>query len=271
MRICNKCSAKIADEAKFCSECGDPVTEEDRLAPEVMGSGPATFEFKFGYSTSANYKKAVKLCTPNPSYRQEGEGRDVQHSISLEVTELELIWKLRRLVRSWKSASILVNGRPSSGNELASPALGCYSRYRKVPDKQQYCFGDSDLNANIWGCRQLGMRVFAWSRWRDDWLEMGHFDEKNAWHFDKERIRQELQRKIQESELCPILNVGRILETLDRLPASINPREDPRWEYKTATLPGDLGPQEVAVGIKPRLRQSGSVDLSVFFPLHNED
>lgn len=64
------------------------------------------------------------------------------------------------------------------------------------------CFGEHEHEANIWGCKRLGMPL---TRWGGGWLEYGWFDKNGVWHFDKARIRHELEVRIHENRLCPVL------------------------------------------------------------------
>ena len=81
------------------------------------------------------------------------------------------------------------------------------------------------------------------------WLDYGAFDQSGVWHFDKDRVRHELELTLKENELCPVLDRKRVLQTLDKLPNSINPKIDNNWQYRTSyeEVNGDY--KEVAVGV----------------------
>src|SRR5690606_10408054 len=68
---------------------------------------------------------------------------------------------------------------------------------------------------------------------------------------DKARIQHELEIKLNENELCPVLDRRRVLETLEKLPDTINPKTDKNWKYRTSyeEVRGEY--KEVAVGIRP--------------------
>ena len=103
MLVCDKCGAGINEGSKFCPQCGDPVTEADRVSVPVTESRVATVEILFGRSSSPNHAKAVEICKNIPSYSVAGEGNQTEHKISLAITEVDLIINLFELVGSWNS------------------------------------------------------------------------------------------------------------------------------------------------------------------------
>jgi len=88
-------------------------------------------------------------------------------------------------------------------------------------------------------------------RWGGGWLGYGELDKSGIWHFDKERIRHELVMRLHENELCPALNSKQAIETLEEFPSSINPKNDPNWEYETRYEEVRGTYKDVAVGIQP--------------------
>lgn len=125
------------------------------------------------------------------------------------------------------------------------------------------CFGEHEHEANIWGCKRLGMPL---TRWGGGWLEYGWFDKNGVWHFDKARIRHELEVRIHENRLCPVLDSRRIMQTLDKLPDSIDPKRDPNWEYITTyeKIRGEY--KEIATGIRPVIRRAAGYVIGDFRP-----
>lgn len=75
MFVCDKCGAGINEGAKFCPQCGDPVTDADRVSVPVTESQVAIVEITFGESSSPNFTKAVEICKNIPSYSASGEGK----------------------------------------------------------------------------------------------------------------------------------------------------------------------------------------------------
>jgi RNA polymerase subunit RPABC4/transcription elongation factor Spt4 len=261
MLICDKCNAQIAEGAKFCPQCADPVTEADKATKPILQVEPANVEIAFGYSSSPNYVKAVTLCKNIPSYSEKGEGKGATHLISLPITEIELIINIFELVGSWKSSQMLIDGKRSTKSNLVYHGIGCYRQRQQSLDPKQYCFGSGEWNYNIWGCFRLGMPFLAGT-----WLTHGMFDGNGAWSLDKNKILKDLQSKIHENSLCPILNREFIVNTLNSLPDYINPKEDDNWEYQTRHEEIEEDYREIAIGVTPVLKKMNTYVLGDFKP-----
>lgn len=263
MLICDKCSASISAGSMFCAQCGDPVTEADQTTQPVSALGTSSVQITFGNSTSASYSKAISICEKLPSYEVSGEGKQIQHKIILPLTEVELVANLFDLVGSWKSSQMLINGQLAAKKDLTYYGIGCYRNRQKAYKPESFCYGERQHEANIWGCKKLGMPIYEWG---GGWLEYGSFESSGVWRFDKERIRHELEVALKENELCPALNRSRVLETLDRLPETINPKTDNNWEYRTNYEEVNGNYKEVAVGIRPILKKVNRYIIGGFTP-----
>ena len=263
MLVCDKCSAGINEEAKFCPQCGDPVTEADRVTIPVADGQVANVEISFGHSSSQNFNKAIEICQNIPSYTVSGEEKQAQYKIILPITEVELVIKVFDLVGSWKSSQMLINGHAATKKDLTYYGVGCYRNRQKAYKPEQYCFGEKEYDANIWGCKRLGMPVYEWG---GGWLEYGKFDSSGVWHFDKNRIKHELELALKENELCPALDRNSVLKTLEKLPDNVNPKTDSNWQYRTnyEEVRGEY--KEVAVGVKPVIRKINKYILGDFNP-----
>lgn len=252
MLVCDKCGAGITEGSKFCPQCGDPVTEADRVTAPAPQSHVANVEILFGYSSSPNYQKAVDICKNIPSYSADADDKQAKHKITLPITEVELLINLYDLVGNWKTSQMLINGHASTKKQLTYYGVGCFRNRQKAYRPEQYCFGEREYEANIWGCKRLNMPI---NEWGGGWLDYGKFDNSGIWHFDKNRIKHELEIAIKENELCPVLNPKKVFDTLDKIPDTINPKRDKKWAYRTSyeEVKGDY--KEVAVGIKPVLNK----------------
>lgn len=268
MLVCDKCGASISAGSQFCAQCGDPVTEADRVSQALSSSGVATVQITFGNSTSAGYSKAVSICENIPSYECSGEGKQIHHKITLPLTEVELIANVFELVGSWKSSQMLINGQAATKKDLTYYGVGCYRNRQKAFKPEAFCYGERQYDANIWGCKKLGMPIYEWG---GGWLDYGQFDANGVWFFDKVRIRHELEVAIKEHELCPALNRARVLETLDKLPDSIDPKNDRNWKYRTSYEEVKGTYKEVAVGIQPILKKVNRYIIGGFKPEWEEE
>ena len=264
MLVCDKCNARINEGSKFCPQCGDPVTEDDRVhQPVTEGQQIASVEISFGQSSSQHFTTAVEICKNIPSYTVVGEGKLSVHKITLPITEVDLLINLFELVGNWKSSKMLINGRAATKKNLTFYGVGCYRNRQKAYKPEQFCFGEHDYEANIWGCKRLGMPALNYYR---SWLCYGSFDKSGAWSFDKDRIKHDLEVKIKENELCPVLDKKRVLEALANLPDNINPKKDKNWSYITEHQETSRGYSEVAIGVRPAFKTVSKYVAGSFKP-----
>ena len=86
------------------------------------------------------------------------------------------------------------------------------------------------------------------------------------WVVDKKRIRHEIERRLHENELCPVLDPVKVLKTLDSFPDKINPKNDPDWDYDTRyeEIKGQY--TDVAVGVKPVVKRASRYVLGEYRP-----
>lgn len=263
MLICDKCNASANEGSNFCPQCGNSITENNRVVIPATQSQVANVDISFGESSSANFNKAVEICKRIPSYSVSGEGKQSQHKITLPITEVDLVINIFDLVGSWKSSKMLINGHTATKKDLTYYGVGCYRNRQKAYKLEQFCFGESEYELNIWGCKRLNMPI---NEYGGRWLDYGEFDKSGVWHFDKARIKHELELELKENELCPVLNKKRVLETLDKLPNSINPKNDSNWSYRTNYEEVDGNYKEVAVGIKPVIKKINRYVIGDFKP-----
>ena len=263
MLICDKCKAGIVDGAKFCPQCGDPVTSADKVNVLVKELSVANVKIIFGQSSSSNYSKAVAICENIPSHKTIKENKQIQHIVDLPITEVDLLVNLYDLVSSWKSSQMLINGHVATKKELTYYGVGCFRNRQKSFKPEQYCFGEKDYEANIWGCKRLNMPI---NEWGGGWLDYGQFDNSGLWHLDKPRIKHSIELGLKENELCPVLDRKRILETVDQLPNVIDPNNDENWQYRTTfeEVKGEY--KEVAVGIRPVIKKVNRYVIGSYKP-----
>ncbi len=263
MLVCDKCGAGIIKGSKFCPQCGDPVTEADRINHLSTELQVAIVEISFGYSSSPNFQKAVDICKNIPSYSVINEGKQAKHKVTLPITEVELIINLYEIVGNWKSSKMLINGHIATKKDLTYFGVGCYRNRQRSYNPKQYCFGETEYEANIWGCKRLNLPI---SEWGSNWLDYGNFDKSGVWHFDKKRIKHELELGLKENELCPMLNRKMVLDTLDKFPNSINPKRDKNWQYKIEYEEINGEYREVATGVRPIIKKINRYIISDYKP-----
>lgn len=264
MYICDKCGAHIDSEAKFCGQCGDPVTEADIPKQALSSSAIPLAVISFGYSSSANYPKSVKLCEHIPTYEVTGEGKQAVHKVTLEVTEIALIKNLYDLVGSWKSSQMLIAGKQCTKKDLTYYGLGCYQSRQQSNNPKQFCKENTDWHTNIWGCvRMPNLNVESWAYNHSPY---GQLNNKGQWVLDKEKLYQDLMDSIKSHELCPKLNREDFIDIYHQLPDYIDPKLDSRWEHvvQHKYFPESERFADVITGIQPTNKH-----LSIIMALSN--
>ncbi len=93
MLVCDKCGASINEGSMFCAQCGDPVTDADKVTQAVTTPTGMRVQIIFGNSSSSGFAKAVSICEKLPTYEVTGEGKQVEHKVTLPLTEVELVAK----------------------------------------------------------------------------------------------------------------------------------------------------------------------------------
>jgi hypothetical protein len=263
MLICDKCKATISAGSRFCGQCGDPVTEADQPKNAIAIPAGKSATITFSASSSPSYEKALSLCSKIPTFTTAGEGKSLQHSVTLPLSEVDLITNIFDLVGSWKSSRMTIDGGIATKKDLTYGCLGCYKNRQKAYKPEGYCFGESNYDANIWGCKRLSMPI---NEWGGGWLEFGDFNSSGVWRFDKKRIEHDLRNGISQNENCPAFNAPQILETLSRLPDTIDPRSDSNWRYRTSYEQTNGEYKEIATGIRPVLSKANHYVLNSYKP-----
>lgn len=264
MLICDKCNATISAGSRFCGQCGDPVTEADQPKSAIAGPAEKSATITFSASSSPSYERALSLCRKIPDFATSGEGKSLQHSVTLPLSEVDLIANIFDLVGSWKSSRMTIDGVVATKKDLTYGCLGCYKNRQKAYKPEGYCYGESNYDANIWGCKRLGMPI---NEWGGGWLEFGEFNTSGVWRFDKNRIEHDLRNGISQNENCPAFNAPKILETLSRLPDTIDPRSDVNWKYRTNYEETNGEYKEIATGIRPILSKANHYVLNSYKPV----
>ncbi len=219
--------------------------------PAFAGSpeGVAMVHIYFGYSQSLAYREATDLCGGIPSFTTTGEGKDAVHCLALPVTEIAVLMRLSELVGGWKSFRITINGAEARRDELIRLGGECYHKRQAAEDPEQYCFGQSRLEYNLWGCRRLDMPIDEAGH---GWMAYGRLDPEGVWHFDKARIEQALEEAMAACRLCPVLDRARVMTTLAGLPDTVVPRHDAHWRYRTGPRSdGGIGYQNTGIAPIP--------------------
>lgn len=235
---CTHCG--FEDEGKFCSNCGMPLEDTSEGVPI---NAELQIKLGFGKSSSANYSFAVDLIQQQPSYSHDG----TVHTAIFDKDSLEQFFEIFDLVKVWRTSFVEINNQkfPIAKIRLG---LSCYRERQKAYDPEKYCFGidageDNLYSTNPLGCRHCGITNNYWS---GGWFTIGKLSHTGIFTVDKDQIRHIVKKNIEEVGLCPVLDDRDILNRIDELPDTINPRVDKHFEYATNWVDDKM----VAVGVR---------------------
>ncbi|QTL99878.1 zinc-ribbon domain-containing protein [Iocasia frigidifontis] len=254
---CPECGNEVNENDKFCSKCGKPIIAKDKLNEKTTNDENKSITIKFRYSSSRNYKRAIDIASNFDSYSTEGKDKDIEHSVTIPLTEINYIFNLMDLISNWKTAEFYLDGKAVSKSDIYRP-LNCYKEKVESYDQQRYCFGEEDYNMNFWGCKKLNMPFNRYSA-QSGWLSYGQFNDSNEWVFNKDKIYHELMKNIKEYEICPALNVENVKEKFKKFPQKINPTKNENWGYITNYKEVNGQFREVATGIYPKLENDNFI------------
>ena len=232
---CPKCGFENNKIAKFCQECGHPLSESDKnpvgITPEVIEISPIPkhgITIEFGYSSSPNFDVALEEAKLFSSFKQFKEGKKATYRINFDSNEIKSTVELVNLIRGWKSSRIYIEGEKSIW-ENTYTFLWCLERRNSCYKPNLYCFGyENDFDLNLWGCIQARMPF----REHGTWFEWGNWVNNNGdWKFDKDRIKHELQKELFKYRYCPYMNLLLAEDVLIALPEVVNPRKDKNWKF----------------------------------------
>lgn len=245
---CPSCGNENPEGARFCMNCGSSLNAQP--TPAADSSPSSTITIEFGKSSSANYTAAVQAAKQYPTYEEIGEGKDIRHKVTFDSESLSSAAELLDLVGRWKSTTFTIDGKLVSASKVW-PGLSCYIERSKAFDPTEYCFGKDDAeryNDNDLGCRHCGINPYSWQGLKG----FGSMTADGAFVVDKERLRHEVFRNLEDYVWCPALDQKKIEEKLKRIPDVIDPRKNRQWEYITEYEGG----KEIAVAVRKKSRAS---------------
>jgi len=266
MYICPHCGDLTGHKTRPCPTCSSSPKHQAGLRRQPLDWA---IEITFGYSTSKYYGDALELARRANRYDQEGTGDEVVHTVRYGPSGIEEAKKLWDVVHRWVSSSMTIDGEEASKKDLTYGGLACYQNYREFGEGREFCFGSKKLkdygstwhDLNFLGCKSLGVSAFdrcGFSVQHSDpsWNGLGHFDEDGVWHFDKEQIRDRLEKRIHRHRFCPLLQPDKAYSAVERLPDTVDPNEHPDW-FRNDRIPDipdhayEAGENRDAVVLRP--------------------
>ncbi len=218
--VCDKCGTIIPHNSNFCPACGDPVTEEDFLGIIPENIRPQ-IEISFGFSHSSLYKDAVNFASRFPTYRSEGEGKEIKHYVSFDLEDIEAAISLWDMISKWKSSKMSLGGEMITKKNLIYGPLGCWRERKKSPLPEAYCYGTdrNTMEQNIWGCFRLGISNYQLF---STWGGFSELVENRYLIINKEELGKKLAISYLQNRICPALDRERISKVFSSIPKKID-------------------------------------------------
>ena len=205
---------------------------------EVRTDSPSYVRISFGRSPSVNFAEALrrlkKLAGCGAIRAETDDGGRLRH-LDLLVEKNVIgasadLTSLIGMVRTWKSAEIVIGGDPVEGRDLDA-ALHRLREIRRCwrSNRKEGCDGAGSRL----GCRMLRIEALPeFLRYANNlqpWWAVGTFN-GNAVAIDKDALR--IQAQSERNDLCrqcPLFERVKVEKKIDELPDALDPQNDAQW------------------------------------------
>lgn len=231
-KLCQSCGGQLANEAKFCAQCGTPISaavESRQITFELPQSGLA---IEFADSTSASFHKALEAAKASDQYQTCQRLKKDWHMAVFNSGSVAQALPLAAALSGVRNRRAYLNGAEVPWDELFGFAW-CANQRSTAYRPTEFCFGKDENRINPWGCKQAGLDWVEWSEWFSygKWEKGGLLGPKVIWRFDKERIKHELATRLYRFRHCPYMDTRLAEVVLRLLPDSVSPERDKDWKY----------------------------------------
>ncbi len=234
-KVCANCNSNINPNAKFCPECGTPVsiaTSEPSInvSYEIPRIG---ITIEFAESTAAGFTDAVSEQSIAPLNNVCEKGKKNWYLAGWPEKDFTKPLKLVESLRGMRNRKVYIDGEEQRWDDIFG-FTWCAEQRNSAYKPIEYCFGLDENRFNIWGCKQSRME---WSDWAN-WFTYGNFEKvgmlKNqvAFKFNKEKIKHELSTNLFKCKYCPHLKFNFIEKALNKFPSEIIINDKSEWKYK---------------------------------------
>jgi len=183
-----------------------------------------------GKTSSGKFDEAISHLKAQESYKTIGSEKDVRHEAEFSINEnnLEGFMGLLDISGRWKSTRIEIDGKEVSASDLRN-SLYCFTEKAQLKATAEYCKKlDRGNGNNKFGCRAIELREHN----QDSWTDYGYVDtEQEIWVFNKDRIKEKVSEEMKKLRFCPLLDSGKILKSIEKIPETIAPRNDDKWAW----------------------------------------
>ena len=235
VKICANCNSNIDSNAKFCPECGTPVSDATvepsiNVSYEIPSIG---ISIEFAESTSAGFADAVSEQSNAPINQICVKGKKNWYLANWPEKDFNKPLKLIDSLKGMRNRKVYVDGEEQRWDDIWGYTW-CAEQRNSAYKPIEYCFGLDENRFNIWGCKQSRM---DWSDW-SNWFTYGNFEKvgllKNqvVFKFNKEKIKHELSTNLFKCKYCPHIKFDFIERALDKFPSEVVINDKSDWKYK---------------------------------------
>ncbi len=232
--ICPDCGASAKGGTKFCPECGSSLTGKSEVKGKAIDLAVPDWgiTIAFADSTAAGFPKALKHAQSLETYQKAERSGKQWHAVTVRMDDMSSLLPVAKALAGIRNSESYLCGKLCDWQELFG-YIRCADERDKSYKPVEYCFGVDDGRFNVWGCKQLGMDWTSWS----EWFTYGKFIDAKNFQFDHERIKHEIQNKMQRVQLCPYIQPDFIQAVINRLPAKVSVDQKSGWEYRESYEP----------------------------------
>ena len=226
-----------ADNVPGNSLCYPSQNSLDNADNEKCIPGHAAINFpdwyvslSFEKSSSSNYLKAVSLAKSAPQYLEQTNNGKILHQAvySSKPNEYLAFIMLYELVKMWKSAFVIINGRLID-RKIIGQLNYCYGDKCRSGNLK-FCYGASYMTDNPFGCHRLQI-----STCNNPWWS--YYQKRNGmWILDKESMLQRINSYASIYSICPDFNYDKIMEAFNQLPSKLSNLQYQKVAGKSALL-----------------------------------
>lgn len=202
---CNNCNSLISDDAKYCPQCGCPVSDSLNassiaLTYEIPHNGIA---IEFAESTAASFADAVMEQQKAPINKTCKKGKKTWYLAAWPDISVIEAMNLAGNLKGLRNRKIYINGETQKWDEVFGFSY-CADQRSMAYNPTKYCFGLDENRFNIWGCTQSRM---DWNEW-SNWFSFGVFEKTGilrnqiTFKFNKEKIEHELRNNLFRCKYC---------------------------------------------------------------------
>ena len=198
-----------------------------------MRSQPSGIAIEFAESTASGFVDGVRKAEAAPTSGKCVKGKKTWQMAAWPNDQIMSVLELVRDLKGMRNRKVWVDGKESRWDDVFGFAWCSEQRasaYRPI----EYCFGTSDQQLNIWGCRNTRIDWNSYAGWfaYGAYKKAGILKSGHTFVFDKKRIRHELETNLFRFRHCPHIDYALIDAVLNSLPDEVKVSSDGPWRYR---------------------------------------